>query len=410
MDSDAKTRVIELLRQHYDVSRVSGQSVFELDAKAQIYLRYSKDLGSKFFFGVGEKEFMARCGGNFFVLFVCGGAHDVIVIPAATLRELLRGAPVAHGQWKLNIFVTDGIFQLQVPTKGRFDVSQFRNHFDFSPPTVRRDYSPQAVGLAAGPPAAQPTEPTEEPRESLARRLTRSVRDSANPEQFEAALLRLFKELGLKGSLIGGPGDTDVLIEEPRKIVVDGKSTRAASVGHVNLTRIKQHKVAHSAEGMLVASVGFQPAVLRDAAVEGAGLITVETLIEMLRIHQVLPASPLRYADLLLTQGLISSETLLPLKHEVDEQRQWLQDSLFILENLDFQPRSLDEVKGRLDVKSQQLQRPALSPQRISEILETLRRQPFGIVDSADGHFSSRFYPEQAKLRLHAATLLSETQ
>jgi hypothetical protein len=60
-------------------------------------------------------------------------------------------------------------------------------------------------------------------------------------------------------------------------------------LSHINFTRIKQHCHAHNAAAMVVVSVGFQPAVIRDAELEGAGLLTVDTLCQLLTLHQRLP-------------------------------------------------------------------------------------------------------------------------
>src|SRR3990172_3375695 len=218
---DPKKEVVELLRRHYDVRRIAGQSIFDINSKAQLYIRYSKDLGrGKFFFGVGEQEFSSRLGHNLFVLFVCGSAERTVVIPADVLRDLVKGVQVAHGQWKLNVFGEGATILLQVPGRGKFDVSQFNNYFDFTPRDYISGYTPQIGEHVPLAPRKEIVEPPTLDRapDTLEDRLCATSRDSDNPAAFERTLQEFFSEIGLRARLIGTPGETDVLIEGPRRI------------------------------------------------------------------------------------------------------------------------------------------------------------------------------------------------
>jgi len=407
---DPKKQIVELLQRHYDIRRVAGQSIFDVNSKAELYIRYSKDLGGgKFFFGVGEQEFLSRSGHNLFVLLVCGAAEKVVVIPADVLKELVAGVRVAHGQWKLNIFSEGPRLLLQLAGKGKFDVSEFSNYFDFTPREYTRGYTPQIRLHVPPAPRKERLEPRrlgEEPR-TLEEKLQTTSRDSDNPDKFERALQEFFTELGLKARLIGGPGETDILVETPKRIVVDGKSTKLPSLSHVNFTRIKQHKLANDAEAMLIVSVGFQPALVRDAMIEEAGLVTVETLLTLLGIHRALPMSPLQYAQLFGKSGLISDEHLAGLEAELEACRNWLEDASRVLENMDFEPRSVDEIKGRTDVNSQQTGSRRLSAEQITEALAVMAREPFNTVSFRHGRYSLRFHPEQARERFKAILRLA---
>jgi len=405
--SQAKTAIIDILGQHYEVERLGGQSLFRLNSRAVIYVRFSKDLGGgKFYFGVGEKDFKNFRGDNFHVLFVCGHPEDTLVLPADVLAQLVGSAPVSHGQWKLNVLWEDGRLLLQVPGAGKFDVTEFKNHFDFSPPEWRGGVRPEvrqhiplsrgprAGGGQGGPAVAAPTEG------HLHLRLKIAARESGNPKALEEALSDYFEALGFVCRRIGGPGETDVLIEQPVRIVVDGKSTKAPSVSHINFTRIKQHRAAHDAEGMLVVSVGFQPAVVRDAVLEQAGLVAVDTLNEILAIHERLPVSPLALGRAFSTSGLIDGEAVRELEEGLGRAGRWLERAFLLIENTDFEWRSLDELRGRVNFACEQLGQNKFAAEDLKKMLDLLGDAPFDIFEREEGMYRCTYYPRQAKQKV----------
>lgn len=77
-------------------------------------------------------------------------------------------------------------------------------------------------------------------------------KDSSNPKNFEIALEKFFTELGFRCKRIGGSGETDILVLEPVRFIVDGKSTKADAKSAINFTRIKRHMKEKGGEFMVI--------------------------------------------------------------------------------------------------------------------------------------------------------------
>ena len=404
-----KVEILDVLRQVYSVEHVAGQSLFRVGCEATIYVRYSKDLGGRrFFFGVGERDFRTYCSSNLFVVLVCGRPDSTVVIPAETLGTLLGVAKVAHGQWKLNVIIKDDRFLMRVPAAGVYDVSEFANWFDFSPPSSRGDLGPKVRDFT---PLTRPREVhvgPPSPLEPLDISLLKSARDSENPKRFEHALVDSFAALGLKCRPIGGPGETDVLIEEPRTIVVDGKTTKAPKLGQINFTRIKGHRDAHRAEAMLIVAPGFQPAVVRDAEREGAGLIEVATLSAILRAHEEIPIAADHLTLAFRLSGLIEERHFVAAQEELRSAVMWMEGACLVLDHLDFAPRSLDELKGRLDLSQEKKGKEGLPKDVLQGLLDCLTQQPFRVVERQDAGYRLRYARALAGKRIAGIVSMAE--
>lgn len=156
----------------------------------------------------------------------------------------------------------------------------------------------------------------------------------------------------------------------------------------------------NNAEFMVIVSVGFDPAVGRDAEMEGATLIDVQTLITILKIHREHLLSPFDYIEILRQPGIITNEKLSLLEEKIEYQSSMLTKSLILLENLDFTPRNIDEIKGRIDLYCEQKQTSRIEKREIEELLIFLSHDLLGIVNQEDGKYSLRFVPSLSKEKL----------
>ncbi|MBL7074331.1 hypothetical protein ISS37_03715 [candidate division KSB1 bacterium] len=404
MAKQLKRAILQLLEKRHNIEVIAGESVFQLNSRAVIYLRYSKDHNGKYYFGITETDFKKYASNNFFILFICADENNVIVMPSNDLEKLIVDSKVASGQWKLNIFVENNKFYLRVSGKGKFDVTDYLNYYDFTPMEFRKGYIPKVKDFI---PVKKPKETVEEKGKvkgilTLEDRLKTSLRDSENPDNFENALCEFFNEIGFKARKIGGPGDTDVLVEKPVSFIVDGKSTKSSSISRINFTRLKQHKKSHDADFILVVSVGFDPAVIRDAELEESSLVNVKTLLRLLEIHRNLPLSPHEYVAIFSKKGLISDEDLKPLEEKIQEIKLFLDNVLFIVENLDFKSKNIDVIRGGLDAKCELMKRPFISKKEIEEILKFLSSNIINIVEVKDSKYSLRYFPSQAAARFRS--------
>ena len=279
-------------------------------------------------------------------------------------------------------------------------MTEFLNYFDFTPKEFRKGYSPELGEFK--PMVTKKEESIVPPKEAmnLEDELLLTSKNSSKPKNFEIALEKFFNEIGFSARRIGRPGETDVLIFEPVRFIVDGKSTKTDSKSSINFTRIKRHMKENNAEFMVVVSVGFDPAVGRDAEMEGATLIDVQTLITILKIHREYVLSPFDYIEILKQPGMITDEKLSLLQEKTEYQNNMLIKSLILLENLDFTPRNIDEIKGRIDLYCEQKQMPMIGKREIEKLLIFLSHDLLRIVNQEDGKYSLRFRPSLSKEKL----------
>ncbi|MFC5029973.1 PqqD family protein [Streptomyces sp. DSM 41987] len=128
---------------------------------------------------------------------------------------------------------------------------------------------------------------------------------SSNPERFEKSVAEAFSYLGFDSQLLGGSGQTDVLVtaslsgEMKYSVIVDAKSSASGKIGEtqVNYDTLKEHRSGNSAEYALVVGPSFPGTRLASRAeAHGVGLVEVNTLIAIIEQHAIapLPLSSLR--------------------------------------------------------------------------------------------------------------------
>lgn len=405
-----KQILIRTLGKQYQIKAIRGKDIVALNSKAILYIRSCKNLGvtknflGKFWFGITKSEYEKYADENLFIVYVCVFAPtqiDYLIFPSDRFEEIKKDIKLQSGQWKFNLLKTnDKRYYLQIPRKGRYDVTEFLNYFDFTPKEFRRGYFPELGEFK--PRVTKKEELIVPPKEvvNLEDELLLTSKDSSHPKNFEIALAKFFNELGFSARRIGGSGETDVLIFEPVRFIVDAKSTKADSKSSINFTRIKRHMKKNDAEFMVIVSVGFDPAVCRDAEMEGATLIDVQTLITLLKIHREYVLSPFDYIEILKQPGIITNEKLSLLQEKIEDQNNMLIKSQVLLESLDFTPRNIDEIKGRIDLYCEQKQTPRIEKREIEKLLIFLSHDLLKIVNQKDGKYSLRFSPSLSKEKL----------
>lgn len=404
-----KQILIEALRKQYQIEPIRGSDVIALNSKAILYIRYNKNAGAtknligKFWFGITKSEYEKYSDQNFFIVCACVFAPDEIdylILPSDKFDATKKDITLQSGQWKFNLLKTnEKRYLLEIPRKGKYEVTEFLNYFDFSPREFRRAYLPE-LGEFQPKVAKEEIFPMPKKPMPLEEELLMTAKDSSNPKNFELALEKFFTEIGFPCKRIGGPGETDILVLEPVRFIVDGKSTKADAKSTINFTRIKRHMKETNGEFMVIVSVGFDPAVGRDAEIEGATLIDIQALITILKIHREYVLSPFDYIEILRQPGIITSEKISSLQQEIEHQIDMLNKSMILLENLDFTPRNIDEVKGRIDLYCEQNQILKIEKKEIESLLIFLSHDLLRIVNQKDNKFSFRFTPRLSREKL----------
>jgi len=402
---DPKKSVLKMLGRWHEVQVAWGQSIYSINCRALVYLRYSKDQGNKFWFGVSEPIFKKYYNENFYIFFICGTQDSVIVMPSMEFYKLVEDIkPSSNGEWHINIFNKNNRYGLRVSKKGIFDVTSYLNYYDFTPSTFRKGYTPQIQGFIPIRKYEEKKEKEEVAKEeipvNLNEQLMMASKDSKNPAEFERVVKQAFERLGYDVELISGAGDTDILISKPYIVIIDVKTTSKDSLSHINFTRLKQHKLLHSAEYMLIISVDFAPAVVRDAEIEKASLMTAETLGKILESYEAFPFSPFLLQRLFKHVGLISSEEIAYLREQVEYTQRYLSNILLVVECVDYNHRTFDEIKGRLDYKCENLGRETIPADMLKEILDILCSPIFNVIKFEDLKYSSLFNFIGAKERI----------
>ena len=191
-----------------------------------------------------------------------------------------------------------------------------------------------------------------------------------------------------------------MIVSEPVKFIIDAKTTRRDSVASINFTRIRRHMRQHSAEFMVIASVGFDRAVCRDAQTEGATLVEVETLRRLLKLHRKYVLSPFDYLSVLKRPGLLTEDDLAPLLNKAKGRVHMMNRLRLLLDSLDFKPRTLDEIRGRMEVYCEKQQIPIMEKDEIRGLLDLLSREFFGVVSRQDDTCSLVFTTQASWQRI----------
>lgn len=120
---------------------------------------------------------------------------------------------------------------------------------------------------------------------------------SDQPRRLELAVAAAFNFLGASAQAIGGPGNTDVLVEigtqssDKTIAIVDAKTAGQGTVndGAVNLDAIQDHKKKHRAMLATIVAPGFGDRLSKWASDRSIGLITTALLADIVLRHEISP-------------------------------------------------------------------------------------------------------------------------
>lgn len=146
-----------------------------------------------------------------------------------------------------------------------------------------------------------------------------SSKDSSNPNRFEQACAEAFRRLGFKAEWLGGSGQTDVLVSAysaakyAYRVIVDAKSTANGLVNEsqLNFDTLVDHRKLHDARFTVVVGHGFQgERIIERAKKHQIVLLDVDSLCELIRLHEKTPLSAQNYEALFKEYGIADLKTL----------------------------------------------------------------------------------------------------
>ena len=125
---DIYSMIIELIDK--TATRID-RTTYRLKNRKIIMLRYSKlHKNGNYWFGFGKDKFESYPLEEFYILFICGTEHQVIVTPALYLKELLKEVKTAaDNNWKINIFNLNDRFEILATGKSKEDISLYLNNY-----------------------------------------------------------------------------------------------------------------------------------------------------------------------------------------------------------------------------------------------------------------------------------------
>lgn len=195
---------------------------------------------------------------------------------------------------------------------------------------------------------------------TLVEKLRKKQYESKTPEEFEGTLKEAFAYFGFKAELIGGSGDTDVLLvadigDETYKVTVDGKTAKKGKIleSQINWDSLEDHRKKHNADYTVVVGPNFSEGKLPERAeAHKISVLPTEYIIKLIEEHSKYPITLLDFKDVfaktgdlsarvddLLEQNRIKSELLSKFKIVLEEMKN-LQDAHGFF--------NLDRLCGRL--------------------------------------------------------------
>jgi type III secretion system FlhB-like substrate exporter len=136
------------------------------------------------------------------------------------------------------------------------------------------------------------------------------------PTDFEEAIKDAFNFLGFEGELIGGKGDTDVLLtanigQKSFKVNVDGKTSKSGKIieRQISWLSLRDHKKKNNANFVVVVGPSFSGGNLEGRANEyDVSLLKTEDLIRLIEAHSKFPFTLTELKDLFTEKGSRSTQ------------------------------------------------------------------------------------------------------
>lgn len=236
--------------------------------------------------------------------------------------------------------------------------------------------------------------------EEQLRELRLAAKDSNNYARFEKVITSIFSNLGFYAEQLGGAGKTDVLIHSssiPKHsytVALDAKTSYTGFVteNHINFETLKEHKMKHSADYIVVVGNSFSSKrLINRAKSNDIGLIDINVIEEIVKEHQNVPLRADAYREVFSQSGIVNANCLEEYQREAKKSGMLLQS---VMECLVFE--SDDPVtKGMLREKDiyRTLRHQAIfdSPPSIEEISEMLQFLSSPLIGCV-GHTKEGYY------------------
>ena len=174
-------------------------------------------------------------------------------------------------------------------------------------------------------------------------------------------------------------GDTDILVKNPYRIIVDAKTRSGGSLAEINFTRIKRHRDINNARYIIVVAPSFDPALRKDAERESVCLLTVKMLREILLLNENLSLAPSDLEDIVSASGMVDDLKLKQLREKYSREVHYVNRLIEAMEELK-NPQSLDTLYGVIRTRDKYEERPETSKREIAQILELLTLPPINAV------------------------------
>ena len=202
---------------------------------------------------------------------------------------------------------------------------------------------------------------------------------SDSPTEFEESIKSAFNFLGFEGELIGGKGDTDVLLtanigQISYKVNVDGKTSKSGKIidRQIDWISLRDHKRKNNADFIVVVGPSFSGGNLEDRAKEyGVLLLKTDDLIKLIEAHSRFPFTLAELKDFFAGKGDRSSQLEDLLTQNLSRRNLLEQFKIILDEMISLQDRlgyfTFDSLAGR--DKIEQLE---IAPEDIEYIINLL--------------------------------------
>ena len=307
---------------------------------------------NKYFFGLEKDAIDLMKKYDFCVIFVCEHSEDTFIIPKDTILAIIKDLDTIRNQWKINIFDNNDIWHLKVTGKERFDITKFRKNYDYI--FSRIIYEKEVFKDEDKETETSNIKIEIEKTELIKSKLIKLSTFSKKSKLFEESISEFFTYFGFVCEHLGGAGLTDVLITEPYRIIIEAKTTSRDSIDKIYFTRLKQHKIKHDADYIVVISNDFSPSVVRDAEIENVVLMKTKILCDILDLDKYYPLSALDLEFIFKKTGLFNDELLNRIKSKIYDITNKINNIPFVVRSLDEEGRNADEIYGRYQMKCEE--------------------------------------------------------
>jgi len=200
--------------------------------------------------------------------------------PEATMAAQLYTDIQAHGEQSTFVRVGRGLFGLRA--------------WGIAGPPPKK---PRAASKMASLPKVIPL--AQDGAERLAAEVLTAQYDSFNSVHFERVLTEAFAFLGFRATHVGGPGQTDIVLDAPvsagpYRVVVDAKSNKGGRIADASIdwNSLADHRKAADADHALVVAPDFGGGnLLKRADDYGVALMPAGAVPELIRLHRSAPFS-----------------------------------------------------------------------------------------------------------------------